>query len=165
ALRFGAVLIGIDAYQSNPLQGCVSDALKMKRLLTEKFKVPEHRIQCLLGSANSTPGNSIIPSRANIVNALYNLIDNDEIQRGDNIIIYYAGHGSSYRCSQQCTRKSSCCKAGICPIEAICPIDCDTRNPSDSRCWIPDISDRELNALFAQISCTKGHKITFFADC
>ncbi|KAK0209626.1 hypothetical protein IW262DRAFT_1249673, partial [Armillaria fumosa] len=165
ALRFWAVLIGIDAYQSNPLQGCVSDALKMKRLLTEKFEVPDHRIQCLLGSTDSIPGSPIIPSRANIVNVLYSLIDNDEIQRGDNIIIYYAGHGSSYRCSQQCTRKSPCCKARICPIEAICPIDRDTRNPSDSRLRIPDISDRELNALFTQISCAKGHKITFFADC
>ncbi|KAK0209623.1 caspase domain-containing protein [Armillaria fumosa] len=166
ALRFWAVLIGIDAYQSNPLQGCVSDALKMKELLTEKFEVPEHRIQCLLGSTDSTPGSSIIPSRANIVNVLYDLIDNDEIQRGDNIIIYYAGHGSSYRCSPQCTHKSTYRKAcSACPVEAMCPIDRDIMDPSDSRRWIPDISDRELNALFTQISCTKGHKITFLADC
>ncbi|PBK72052.1 hypothetical protein ARMSODRAFT_972745 [Armillaria solidipes] len=164
ASRFWAVLIGIDAYQSNPLHGCVSDALTMKNLLTEKFGVPEHRIQCLLGSNNLTPGSSMTPSRANIVNVLYNLIVNVEIQRGDNIIIYYAGHGSSYHCSPQCAHKSTCRKARVCPIEAMCPIDRDTLDPVSGR-WIPDISDRELNALFAQISYAKGHKITFLADC
>ncbi|KAK0476580.1 hypothetical protein EDD18DRAFT_1058109, partial [Armillaria luteobubalina] len=157
ALRFWAVLIGIDAYPSNPLQGCVSDALKMKRLLMENFKVPENRIQCLLGSTDFTPGSSIIPSRANIVNVLYSLIDNDEIQRGDNIIIYYAGHGSRYNYSLQWPPRSW-------PIEAMCPIDRDNIDP-DNGCWIPDISDRELNAIFTQISCAKGHKITLFTDC
>lgn len=33
AHRFWAVLIGIDAYVSNPLRGCVSDALSMKQSL------------------------------------------------------------------------------------------------------------------------------------
>ncbi|PBL01552.1 hypothetical protein ARMGADRAFT_220429 [Armillaria gallica] len=164
ASRFWAVLIGIDAYQSNPLHGCVSDALMMKELLMVKFEVPEHRIQCLLGSNDPTPGSSTIPSRANIINVFYNLIGNAEIQRGDNIIIYYAGYGSSYHCSQQCAPNSTCRKAGVCPIEAMCPIDRDTVDP-DSRRWIPDISDREINALFTQISRTKGHKITFLTDC
>ncbi len=129
-----------------------------------KFEVPEDRIQCLLGPNNPTPGSSMTPSRTNIVNVLYNLIDNVEIQRGDNIVIYYAGHGSSYNCSRQCAPNSTCRKAGVCPIEAMCPVDRDTKDP-DSGHWIPDISDRELNALFTQISCAKGHKITFLADC
>ncbi|KAK0435899.1 hypothetical protein EV421DRAFT_2022340 [Armillaria borealis] len=30
---------------------------------------------------------------------------------------------------------------------------------------IPDISDRELNAIFTQISLAKGYRITFIADC
>ncbi len=134
----------------------------MKELLTEKFEVPEHRIQCLLGPHDPIPGSPMVPSRTNIVNVLYSLIDNVEIQRGDNIIIYYAGHGSSYNCSPECDG-STCLKADLCPIEAICPIDRDTRNTDGS--WIPDISDRELNALFTQISRAKGHKITFLADC
>ncbi len=33
--RFWAVLIGIDAYECNPLRGCVRDALMMERYLTE----------------------------------------------------------------------------------------------------------------------------------
>ncbi|PBL01573.1 hypothetical protein ARMGADRAFT_1158313 [Armillaria gallica] len=162
ASQFWAVLIGIDAYQSHPLQGCVSDALSMKDFLIDKLEVPECRIQCLLGS-QSPSGDSLTPSHANIVNVLYSLIDNTEIARGDNIIIYYAGHGSSYQCSSHFSTPDSKCRTSACPIEALCPIDRDTKDASGK--WIPDISDRELNAIFTEISRTKGHKITFIADC
>ncbi|KAK0435910.1 hypothetical protein EV421DRAFT_1158221, partial [Armillaria borealis] len=178
ASRFWAVLIGIDAYKLNCLEGCVSDALLMKELLIDKLEVPEHRIQCLLGSQNPSSSSDdplLTPSRANIVNTLAGLIDHPEIARGDNIIIYYAGHGSSYRCSGHLTPESDTpaasmnslpapsCQTGTCPIEALCPMDRDTQDVNDV--WIPDISDRELNTLFAQISYTKGQKITFIADC
>ncbi|KAK0227166.1 caspase domain-containing protein [Armillaria nabsnona] len=163
--RFWAVLIGIDAYESHPLQGCVSDALSMKDFLIKKLEVPGNRIQCLLGAKNPTRDDSLTPSRANIVDALYNLIDNTEISWGDNIIIYYAGHGSSYQCSSHSLTplEGSKCRTGTCPIEALCPIDRDTKDAGGK--WIPDISDRELNAIFTEISRTKGHKITFIADC
>ncbi|SJL18837.1 uncharacterized protein ARMOST_22439 [Armillaria ostoyae] len=160
--RFWAVLIGIDAYESHPLQGCVSDALSMKNFLIEKLEVPEYRIQCLLGS-QSPSGDSLTPSHANIINVLYSLINNIEIAQGDNIIIYYAGHGSSYQCSMHALTPDSECRSDACPIEALCPIDRDTKDASGK--WIPDISDRELNAVFTEISRTKGHKITFIADC
>ncbi|KAK0191757.1 hypothetical protein F5146DRAFT_929455, partial [Armillaria mellea] len=132
ASQFWAVLIGIDAYLSSPLCGCVPDTLMMKELLMKRFGVPEHHIQCLLGSKNPIPG-SMTPSRANITNLLYGLTDNNEIQGGDNIIIHYAGHGSSYHCLQQCTDKCICHKAGVCPVEVMCPIDHDNKDPSDSR--------------------------------
>ncbi len=135
----------------------------MKDFLIEKLEVPGNRIQCLLGAKNPTRGDSLTPSRANIVDALYSLIDNTEIARGDNIIIYYAGHGSSYRCSSHFLTPGSKCRTGTCPIEALCPIDRDTKDAGGK--WIPDISGRELNAIFTEISRTKGHKITFIADC
>ncbi|KAK0209625.1 hypothetical protein IW262DRAFT_1498251 [Armillaria fumosa] len=156
ASRFWAVLIGIDAYQSNPLDGRVSDALTMKKFLIDELKVPEHRIQCLLGSNNPIPGSPMTPSRANIVDVLYSLIDNVQIKSSDNIVIYYAGHRSSYYCSLagQCaaTGSSACLSAGVCPIQAMCPIDRDNADGS----LIPDISDRELNTLFAEIVYAKG---------
>ncbi|KAK0205779.1 hypothetical protein DFS33DRAFT_1223564, partial [Desarmillaria ectypa] len=165
ASRFWAVLIGIDAYESNVLHGCVSDALLMKKLLIEDIGVPEHRIQCLLGSRNSSHGDPLTPSRTNIVKILHGLIDNPEIERGDNIVIYYAGHGSSYHCSEHFSTalESKSCSIDVCPIEALCPIDRDTIDADGHP--IPDISDRELNALFTEISRVKGHKITFIADC
>ncbi|SJL17252.1 uncharacterized protein ARMOST_20798 [Armillaria ostoyae] len=163
ASRFWAVLIGIDAYQSNPLHGCVSDASLMKKFLIEDVGVPEHRIQCLLGFENPTPGGSLTPSRTNIVNMLHSLIDNPEIEQNDNIIVYYAGHGASYNCSGHFSIAESGCQTGSCPIQALCPIDRDTMDSDEH--WIPDISDRELNILLTQISLAKGHHITFITDC
>ncbi|KAK0476015.1 hypothetical protein IW261DRAFT_505 [Armillaria novae-zelandiae] len=161
ASRFWAVLIAIDAYQPTPLHGCVSGALSMKKFLIDELKVPEHRIQCLLGSNNPIPGSPTTPSRANVVNVLYSLIDNVQIKSSDNIVIYYAGHRSSYYCSPagQCaaTGSSTCLNTGVCPIQAMCPMDCDTMNTDG--CRIPDISDRELNTLFAQIVRAKGSNL------
>ncbi|KAK0437249.1 uncharacterized protein EV420DRAFT_1219552, partial [Desarmillaria tabescens] len=163
ASRFWAVLIGIDAYPSNPLRGAVSDALTMRKFLINDLGIPEHRIQYLLGPHDPTTGDPLAPSHANIINTLHSLISNEEIQRGDNIIIYYAGHGSSYQRSMHSATAKSKYSRNFCPVEALCPIDRDTKDV-DGR-WIPDISDRELNVLFTEISRVKGHKITFILDC
>ncbi|KAG7439449.1 uncharacterized protein BT62DRAFT_828717, partial [Guyanagaster necrorhizus] len=91
----------------------------------------------------------------------YDLTNNKEIERGDNIIIYYGGHGSCHYCADHFL--DSRCSNVSCPTEALCPIDRDTQDAGGK--WIPDISDRELNSLFVQISLAKGHNITFIADC
>ncbi|PBL01548.1 hypothetical protein ARMGADRAFT_953616 [Armillaria gallica] len=163
ASRFWAVLIGIDAYESRPLHGCVSDASLMKKFLIDDLGMPKERIQCLLGSHNLIPDDPLTPSRANIVNTLYNLIHNDEIQSGDNIVIYYAGHGANYYCSDRFDTEESGCNMDFCSIEALCPVDRDSIDANGLP--IPDISDRELNALFTEISRVKGHNITFIVDC
>ncbi|KAK0437252.1 uncharacterized protein EV420DRAFT_1223681, partial [Desarmillaria tabescens] len=164
ASHFWAILIGIDAYASNPLHGCVSDTLSMKKLLLENVGVPEHRIQCLLGARKPPHGDPLTPSHANIVKLLHSLFDNPEIERGNNII-YYTGHSSSYHCSEHFSTplESKCSSSDACPIEALCPIDHDTIDADGHP--IPDISDRELNSLFTKISHVKGHKITFITDC
>ncbi|PBK72069.1 hypothetical protein ARMSODRAFT_932420 [Armillaria solidipes] len=136
----------------------------MKKLLIDDVGVPEKHIQSLLGSQNPTPPDDpLSPSRANILKILHGLIDNPEIERNDNIIIYYAGHGSSYYCSEHSFTPEAKCQTGACPIEALCPIDRDTMD-SDGH-WITDISYREVNVLLAQISHAKGHHITFITDC
>ncbi|KAK0191761.1 peptidase C14, caspase domain-containing protein, partial [Armillaria mellea] len=147
-----AVLIGINAYKDNPLHGCVSDAKLMKKSLIEDVGIPEEHIQC----------DPFTPSQSNIVNMLYSLIDNPDIKLGDNIIIYYAGHGSSYYCSGHLSTESIC-ETSDCPIEALCPIDRDTID-SDGH-WVPDISDQELSTLLTIISHVKGHHITVITDC
>ncbi|KAK0191756.1 hypothetical protein F5146DRAFT_613225 [Armillaria mellea] len=163
ASRFWAVLIGIDAYQTYPLHGCVSDASLIKKFLIDDVGVPDRRIQCLLDLEGSNTGSPFTSSRTNIINTLRSLIDNPEIERNDNIIIYYAGHGASYTCSEHFSTTESNCQTGACPIQALCPIDRDTMD-SDGH-WIPDISHRELNVLLTQISLAKGHHITVITDC
>ncbi|KAK0494015.1 caspase domain-containing protein [Armillaria luteobubalina] len=154
--RFYAVLIGINEYASYPLQGCVSDAKLMEKYLTEDLGVPRNRIQLLAGSTELTsPADSMNPSRAHIIHTLLSIIDNSEILHGDNIIIYYSGHGSCYPFEGEDGETEY--------IEAICPIDRDI--VGDDGKPVPDISDRELNTVLGQISRVKGHRITVILDC
>ncbi|SJL08893.1 uncharacterized protein ARMOST_12265 [Armillaria ostoyae] len=185
ASRFWAVIIGIDAYKTNPLYGCVADALLMKGYLEKDLRVPSDRIQLLQGTRRASCNDPSYPSRQNITKTLCSLINNPNIKKGDNIVIYFAGHGSSYGCSQ-CSRAVRTRKSIVpdvrastavyatrtqghrhvdtfCPTEAICPIDRNLVGADGSR--IPDISDRELNTILHEISRVKGNKITAIFDC
>ncbi|KAK0217306.1 hypothetical protein IW262DRAFT_1239260, partial [Armillaria fumosa] len=149
-----AVLIGIDAYERNPIRSCIRDALLMERYLTEDLSVPKHWIQCLLGSKEHVSSNNYhIPTRVNIIQMLVGLMNNAEIQNVDNIIIYFAGHGSRYSMAGYCSNPMD-------SIEALCPIDRTEENGSH----IPDISNREINVILQNISRVKGHHITFILD-
>ncbi|KAK0227216.1 hypothetical protein EDD85DRAFT_974671, partial [Armillaria nabsnona] len=161
--RFWTVLIGIDAYECNPLRGCIRDALMMERYLTEDLGMPKHRIQHLFGSKEHASSNNYhIPTRVNIVQTLIDLMNNAEIRNGDNIIIYFSGHGSGYSTAGYCSNTND-------SIEALCRIDHTEGNGSH----IPDgpgefcvyISDREINTILQNISQAKGHHITFLLDC
>ncbi|PBK68195.1 hypothetical protein ARMSODRAFT_839889, partial [Armillaria solidipes] len=161
-----AVIIGIDAYPFSPLRGCVSDARTMTRYLINDLNVPGSQIDLLLASRD-VPGcqdfpdvNSVkFPSRKNIVQILLNLRANPLIKPGDNIIVYFSGHGSSYSCEEYFPRET-CGHIGA--IEAICPVDRNERD-KDGRI-ISDISDRELNAILTLVR-RKGANITVIADC
>ncbi|PBK64990.1 hypothetical protein ARMSODRAFT_865321, partial [Armillaria solidipes] len=145
------VLIGIDIYPDYPLRGCVSDALLMEKYFIEDLRVPRDRIQLLLGSREHTsPDDPLCPSRTHITDMLLGLATNDEIHNGDNIIIFYSGHGSCYEKEEDGLGESEY-------VEAFCPID---RSPG-----VPDISDRELNSILTQITRAKGHQITVILDC
>ncbi|KAK0207481.1 hypothetical protein IW262DRAFT_1234250, partial [Armillaria fumosa] len=152
-----AVVIGIDAYESiSPLKCSVTDAQSFREYLTTKLGIPAMRIQVLLGSKQHTSSGSS------------NLINNPDIKKGDNIIIYYAGHGSSYQFSDYNDVKETLDDHEISPgstgyIKALCPIDRDTFDENGDT--IPDISDREFNTILMLISRVKGHHITVILNC
>ncbi len=148
----------------------MTDAQSFQEYLTTKLDVPKLRIQLLLGSkkhASPEVSKSIYPSRANITSTLLSLINNPDIKKGDNIIIYYAGHGSSYHCSDfndvEIPDYHEISSGSTGHIEALCPIDRDTLDANGDA--IPDISDREFNTILALISRAKGHHITVILDC
>ncbi len=119
--------------------------------------VDANHIQLLLSTTSEsldyTLGVAYIPAtRANIVNTLLGLSTNVAITKNDNILILFSGHGASYKCEDYYSEQ-----AGI--IEALCPADRDPAN------GIPDISDRELSTILAEICRTKGHHITVILDC
>ncbi|PBK63131.1 hypothetical protein ARMSODRAFT_844354, partial [Armillaria solidipes] len=166
------VLIGIDGYSFYPLRGCVADALKMKKYLVEYLHVPNERIQSFLGpaqsyGATSTDVTSLSPSRANILSVLLSLTTNPDIEYGDPIIIYFAGHGSRYLLSNQDGPDDNKARNdNECPpkfVEAFCPMDRDSRD--NNGVPIPDISDREVNTILSQIVREKGSRITCILDC
>ncbi|KAK0437406.1 caspase domain-containing protein [Armillaria borealis] len=160
ASRFWVVLIGIDQYAHYPLRGCVSDALLMQKYFIEDLRVPWDRIQLLLGSREHIScDDPMNPSRIHIIHALLGIITNPDVEYGDNIIIYFSGHGSYYQCPEFDDDESG--EPGY--VEALCPIDRDT--PDDNGKPIPDISDHEFNAILTQIFRAKGHRITVILDC
>ena len=141
-IRFWALLIGNDAYPKAPLSGCFNDALLIGRYLMTYLKVPRDHIRVLRDA-----------SRETLINAFYDLRDDERIKPDDNILIHFSGHGSSYDTRDYFTTFAS--KAGS--IEAICPVD-----RGDS---IPDISDRELNSILSELRAAKGPNITVTLDC
>ncbi|KAK0493114.1 hypothetical protein EDD18DRAFT_1010255, partial [Armillaria luteobubalina] len=87
------------------------------------------------------------PTHANIVNAILGLSTNSDIQHGDNIIIYFAGHGTRYK--------------SLCPMDRASPKSTNSANVSEHP--VPDISNREINTILTEIACKKGDHITL--DC
>ncbi|PBK65060.1 hypothetical protein ARMSODRAFT_1022494 [Armillaria solidipes] len=179
--QFWAVLIGIDGY-TNPLRGCVADAYIIEEYLTNVLHIPTERIQYLLGKRpDDSPvpisHKNSLPTRANIIDTLLGLSTNSKINKGDSIIIFFSGHGSSYYCPE-CYRtifgshppdpsaESASANENHrhrCPIEALCPIDRGT--PDGQGACIPDISDREINNIVTYIYRAKDARITIILDC
>ncbi|KAK0504503.1 hypothetical protein EDD18DRAFT_1042392, partial [Armillaria luteobubalina] len=169
ASHFWAVIIGIDAYPNSELHGCVSDALSMEDYFCNVLGVPQDHLQLLLGPKGHNPrDNNAIPSRQNIIGTLLGLITNPDIMQGDNIIIYFSGHGSSYLWKdyysddfQSSENEPDVFATGS--VEALCPID---RNEHEDTGYpIPDISDREINIILSEIARVKGNHITLILDC
>jgi len=82
-----ALLIGIDEYlHVTDLRGCVNDVEAMRVWLMSQLEVPEDHIRVLTDQE---------ATRANILQAFQEfLIDNPAIERGDQILFHYSGHGS-----------------------------------------------------------------------
>ncbi|KAK0185080.1 peptidase C14, caspase domain-containing protein [Armillaria mellea] len=176
--QFWALVIGIDAYPAGKevLRGCVSDANKVCEFLTGNLGIPTDHISLLLGTTTSSRSlyNRIVgkpwitgqpATRANIIDALLGLSTNSRIQKGDNIIIYFSGHGTFYRCNNH-SKYLPGSPASTGTIEALCPMDRKAKALTlKGLKAIPDISDRELYTILAEISRTKGHHITVILDC
>jgi hypothetical protein len=83
--RLFALFIGIDNYvNARNLKGAAADARRMKDYMQRTFRLPDDHTKELFNDE---------ASRDNIIAELKALADNESIQRGDAILIYYAGHG------------------------------------------------------------------------
>ncbi|KAF9068247.1 hypothetical protein BDP27DRAFT_834456 [Rhodocollybia butyracea] len=127
--------------------------------VVQDLSVPVDQITLLLSPTGDERIPSSSPTRENILNALYDLHDNPNIKPNDSIIIFYAGHGQSYRATDYTTLNTG-------SIEAISPVDRRTlkSNADGTEEMIVDISDREINVILGEIA-KKCSNITLILDC
>lgn len=144
-----ALIIGIDIYLPGNvtrvnsertswinLDGCVNDAMSIKTLLESKYGFNEDHIT-LLANDKAT--------RKAIVDGIKQLTAIS--QKGDLVVVYYAGHGSQIRniASNEADQKD------------------ETIVPSDAYLGSADIRDKEINELFYRLS-EKGVILTAIFD-
>ena len=124
-----ALIIGINRYAdvgSYPaLHGCVTDGRSVEKYLTTRLLVPPANIRCLYDSD---------ATRASIIREIESFGERNSRRgnKGDPILIYYAGHGGESRppshWGYQPNEK----------IQVLIPYDCETRSDGTEICAIPD---------------------------
>ncbi|KAF9050109.1 caspase domain-containing protein [Panaeolus papilionaceus] len=152
ATRVFALLIGIDSYKSGSvwnLHSCTEDVDRVNHWLVDELKVPPDQIHKLLDSQ---------ATKQRIEDAFMDhLVNNPCIEKGDAIVIYFAGHGSSTMAPEGWFEDSS---TG--DVQMLCTYDFDTKSPQGR---ITGISDRSFHAMIAELSAFKGNNITVILDC
>jgi len=131
------LLVGINAYPGNELQGCVNDVTDMAEFLVSHCGFNENDIRLLTdGRATSEA----------IMEHLKWLMSG--AKSGDRVVFHYSGHGAQFPIRDQSgkvTRVDEC----------ICPVDFD---------WTEShaIRDKEFNQLFSTVP--KGIDFTWVSD-
>lgn len=149
--RVFAFIIGIDNYKSGRiwnLHSCVDDARRIKSWLVDGLNVPKDQI-CMLLDSRATK--HTIEERF-----MSHLTNNRSLEKGDAILIYFAGHGSTIPAPEGWFQSS-----GKDTVEVLCPYDYETRATCGRNAGI---SDRSMRAMLSELSQSKGDNITLILD-
>jgi hypothetical protein len=144
--RLFALIIGINEYKAIErsflnLKGAVPDADLVQSYLQKHLGVPNSQIRNLRDSE---------ATRAAILHEINALTTDDRIQRGDPILIFYAGHGSTAP-----TPKGW--ESGGPTIQLLLPHDYLCENEKAQK--VHGIPDRTLNVLLERLASAKGDNI------
>ncbi|KZV65120.1 hypothetical protein PENSPDRAFT_756783 [Peniophora sp. CONT] len=150
-----ALVIGIDKYQSNRipnLRGAVADADALVKYLREELHVPDGQIYNLRDEK---------ATRDAIIGELRDLRWRNAIRKGDPILIFFAGHGTTTNAPPGWVTASQ-------KISLIVPHDCWDMKSADIRTHA--IPDRTIGALLHELAEPesgpgKGNNITVILDC
>lgn len=134
-----ALLVGINAYPSAPLRGCVNDVTLVSEILTKHFGFDTKEKRMLTDASATT---------ANILERLEWLVGG--AQPGDVLFFHYSGHGSQMIDSKYDTDEEP---DGL--DEIICPVDLNWRDKV--------INDDQLKAVFDKVPA--GVNLTVVLDC
>ena len=149
-----AVIIGIDTYKSgnvSNLRSCAKDAKKISQWLLNDLGVPKEHIRLLLNSK---------ATKSNVEDTIMeHLVNNPDIEHGDAMFIYFAGHGSQLSAPADWFHDKE--PGGF--VDILCTYDHDTIDSSGQR--LVGISDRSMQALLDELAEVKGDNITFVLDC
>jgi hypothetical protein len=159
-----AIIVGIDEYPGkdhNPL-GAAVDVDRIYKYLIHDRKVPQDNAK-ILQNKEATRQNIISTITAHFIN-------NDNIQRGDPLVFYFSGHGSTNIAPEGWSTSVAALdiQEELPSIECIVPYD-SVGDPVDETDELPGvlpgIPDRTINALFRQVARAKGDNITIILDC
>ncbi|KAG8688269.1 hypothetical protein FRC11_005757, partial [Ceratobasidium sp. 423] len=132
-----------------PLRGAVNDADEISNFLTSDLGVPLNHIINLRNES---------ASRANIIKGFRGLQNDPRINKGDPILVYYAGHGGSYEPSRRMKQAY-----GPSNIQVIFPHDYKILPPGATE-PINCIPDKTVGALLNDLSMEKGNNLTVIFD-
>lgn len=141
-----ALLIGINGYSQNPLDGCLNDVHAFHRVLTKHYGFFSNDTTII---TDHTPQ---LPTRANILRALWELARDTE--ENDCLVVYYAGHGTRY--SGSVYSRAPAVQEDV--VDAICPIDRGTIANGE---MVMDISSRDFDAVLSEVRAN----VTVILDC
>ncbi|KZT70667.1 hypothetical protein DAEQUDRAFT_764535 [Daedalea quercina L-15889] len=146
-----ALVIGIDNYKNRtipPLKGCALDAEAFVNFLGDTLHVPSDNIVILFNEE---------ATRAAIIAAFRkHFLDNEGINAGDAMVLFYAGHGD-----RAVAPRGWVTSNGM--IEMICPYDAETTDEHSGK-PIYGIPDRTLNSLMRHLAYKKGDNIVAIFD-
>jgi len=141
--RIFALTVGIDQYKSGSiwnLESCVDDAKSISRWLRHDLGVPKNHV-CLLLDKQATA--------QNVVDSfMSHLVKNPVIERGDPILIYWAGHGSV-----------------IGRTQLLCTYDHLNTCDAGKKRRVSGISNHIMHGLITELAKEKGNNITLILDC
>ncbi|KAH9923559.1 caspase domain-containing protein, partial [Fomitopsis serialis] len=149
--RIFALVIAIDNYRNseiNKLQGCVPDAEDLHKFLEDTLKIPSHRIRRLY--------NERATRRAILDTFISHFIENIDIQPGDTMILFYAGHGDRETAPEGW-------KAPNNMVETISPYDVHTKDTDGNA--VLGIPDWTIDCLMQRLAKAKGDNIVAIFDC
>lgn len=129
-----ALIIGVNKYQHHPLSGAVADAKSVEKFLYSKLHVPPSHIRTRINEEANCKG---------ILGAFLELHRDTRIKRGDPILIYFAGHGTTVKDPDDANKSLQC----------IVPYD------SDQRLREGLITDRTLARLLCRIAEGDGGRM------
>ncbi|HEX4421185.1 MAG TPA: caspase family protein [Kofleriaceae bacterium] len=152
--KFHVLLVGIDDYAHKPLAGCVHDVEAVERVLVgPRMAIDAGRITRLLaprsGAAHEARPTDRRPTLDNLRAALAAL-GSDQVAPGDQVFIYYSGHGSRIAVTDG---------GPAFHREALVPVD-----HKDAEGKPNVLYDFELNQLLRAIAA-RTRRVTLILDC